>query len=79
MEIKEKYLDYLDRLRESGIPNMFGAPPYLRQKYPELSDSESRTVFAHWMQTFADRHEEKKEETTVEPRRVIVRKRKVSV
>ena len=57
MKIEEKYLEYLDNLRESGICNMYGAGPYLQGAFPELNRRESRAVLTHWMQTFGERHE----------------------
>lgn len=29
----EKYFDFLDDLRESGVTNMFGATPYLIEEF----------------------------------------------
>lgn len=50
----EKYFDYLDRLRESGVTNMYGAAPYLQQEFPELSYDRAQAVYVlrEWM----DRH-----------------------
>ncbi len=55
-EPDEYYLRYLDRLRDSGVTNMFGASRYLRMEFPELSVSQSRAILAYWMDTFAKRH-----------------------
>lgn len=41
----EKYFDYLDRLRESGVTNMYGAVPYLQQECPELSYDHAQVVY----------------------------------
>ena len=54
--IDEKYLEYLDALRESGITNMFGARPYLMNAYPKLSKDEAKEVLSYWMKTFGERH-----------------------
>lgn len=32
----QKYFDYLERLRQSGETNMYGAAPYLQEEFPEL-------------------------------------------
>lgn len=40
-----KYFEYLDRLRESGVTNMFGAVPYLQQEFPELSFNRAQAVY----------------------------------
>lgn len=54
--LKEEHLRYLDVLRESGATNMFGAAPYLREMYPELSKTEARAILVYWMETFSERH-----------------------
>ena len=48
----EEYFEYLDRLRESGVTNMFGAVPYLQAEFPELSSDRARAsqVLQLWMQ-----------------------------
>jgi len=52
-EIKnEEYYRFLDRLRESGATNMFGAAPYLQVSYPELSKEEATKVLVNWMDAF---------------------------
>lgn len=47
----KKYFDYLDRLRESGVTNMFGAVPYLQREFPELSYDHAQAVYIlrEWM------------------------------
>ena len=46
-----KYYDYLDRLRDSGEVNMYGAIPYLQREFPELAFDEAaaRKVLSAWM------------------------------
>ena len=56
MEESEKYLIYLDNLRESGETNMYGAVPYLISTFPELSKTEAKKVLLNWMETFSKRH-----------------------
>jgi hypothetical protein len=41
----KKYFDYLDRLRDSGVTNMYGATPYLQRKFPELSFDHAQAVY----------------------------------
>ena len=53
---EERYLVYLDKLREVGVTNMFGAAPYLTTEFPELDLPDARHVLGYWMQTFAIRH-----------------------
>lgn len=47
----KQYFDYLDRLRESGKTNMFGAAPYLQRTFPELADDHDRAaqILLAWM------------------------------
>ena len=52
----DKYLVFLDELRQSGRTNMFGATPYLTRQFPELSIPAARRILGHWMDTFARRH-----------------------
>jgi len=54
----DEMLGYLDVVKESCVINMFGAAPYLRDEFPELSKRESREVVAYWMKTFGERHKE---------------------
>lgn len=50
--VDDKYLSYLDDLRESGITNMYGARPYLQREFPELSDETSAEILVYWIKTF---------------------------
>jgi hypothetical protein len=47
----EKYFKYLDRLRQSGKTNMFGAVPYLQKEFPELCFQQNKAaqVLKAWM------------------------------
>lgn len=44
----EKYFDYLDDLRESGITNMWNAPTYLKRDF-NLDKKSSQLIFQEWM------------------------------
>ncbi len=46
---------YLDKLRESGETNMFGAGVYLEREF-NLSRKHARKNLMEWMKTFGDRH-----------------------
>ena len=61
MKYDEKYYDYLDGLRESGITNMFGARPFLRTEFRELSGPMATKVLGDWMKTFGQRGPKKQE------------------
>ena len=54
--VKEEHLKYLDGLRESGVTNMFGAAPYLKSAFNELTKQEARAILVYWMETFSARH-----------------------
>ena len=54
--LTEDHLLYLDRLRETGITNMFGAVPYIMVEFPDLSEEQAKQVLICWMKTFSDRH-----------------------
>jgi hypothetical protein len=47
--------EFLDALRKSGVTNMWGAGPYLRQREPEMTLKESHAVLVRWTKTFNER------------------------
>ena len=55
MNIREEFL-YLNRLRESGDTNMFGAAPYLQDEF-DLDRREARKILTEWM-SWADENPE---------------------
>lgn len=63
VELLDACLNYLDKLRESGVTNMLGAILYLQDKFPELSHEQARRVHTHWMQTFGEQQQRAKEVT----------------
>lgn len=42
---------YLTALRDSGKVNMFGATPYLQDRFG-LTRAEAKAALLHWMSTF---------------------------
>ncbi len=48
-KIMRKEFIYLNRLRESGETNMFGAAPYLEMEY-DMTRREAKQVLMDWMQ-----------------------------
>ena len=48
----EQYYKTLEAIRKSGITNMFGASPYLKEFCPELSDAEAREILCNWMTNY---------------------------
>lgn len=51
----EEHLSYLDELRASGITNMFGARPYLQERF-RLARPTASAILSYWMATFHIRH-----------------------
>lgn len=47
-EQTQKYYDFLEKLRQSGKTNMFGARPFLARKFG-LDEEESRKILSAWM------------------------------
>lgn len=50
-----EHLTYLDKLRETGATNMFGARPYLQRKFG-MPGEQAKEILLHWMRTFGERH-----------------------
>lgn len=48
MTTNNKYWLYLEKLRRSGVTNMYGATLYLERKFG-LSQKEARDTLAEWM------------------------------
>lgn len=46
-----EYWIYLEKLRRSGVTNMFGASPYLEEEF-SLSRNEARNILADWMRNY---------------------------
>jgi hypothetical protein len=47
----KEYFEYLDRLRNSGVVNMFGAGEYLRDAFG-VDKPTSHAILNAWMETF---------------------------
>ena len=47
----DEMFKFLDELRETGNTNMFGAGPYLRNDFPELTKDDSYKVLGYWIHT----------------------------
>lgn len=50
----QKYFDYLEKLRQSGATNMYGAAPYLQEEFPELryDRDKAKEILLAWIKTF---------------------------
>jgi hypothetical protein len=53
----EEYYQALEAIRESGITNMFGAAPYLKELYPELSHKLSQAILVNWIHHYDELNE----------------------
>ena len=47
---------FLDALRETGITNMYGASPFIRERFPDLNRYDANRLLCRWMETFEARH-----------------------
>ena len=55
-ETEQRMFEFLDRLRESSVTNMFGAGPYLQEQFDIESKNEANEIVLKWMKTFEQRH-----------------------
>ena len=42
---------FLDKLRDSGVVNMYGATPYLQRKF-KLEKKEAMSILKEWMDSY---------------------------
>jgi hypothetical protein len=52
---KDEHLKYLDKLRLSGVTNMFGSGRYLAKTFG-MKSGDANTIVAYWMESFEERH-----------------------
>lgn len=57
--VTDEMLEYLEKLRKSGKTNMWGAVPFLRKKFAQLSMAEAKSVLFYWMASYSERKEAK--------------------
>lgn len=59
---RQKYFAFLERLRQSGETNMYGAAPYLQEKFPELRyvPEKAQKILTEWFASFERTGEESK-------------------
>lgn len=46
-----KYWEFLERLRRSGVTNMYGAAPYIEAEFG-VSHGEATAILADWMRNY---------------------------
>ena len=49
----QEYFLFLNRLRESGVTNMWGSPAYLQREF-DLSDKDAQNTVSSWMKWVSD-------------------------
>jgi hypothetical protein len=54
--IEKEAMQYLNRLRDSGVTNMFGAAPYVQEEFG-LDRAEARRLLTLWMDNFNEEAE----------------------
>lgn len=54
---RKKYFDFLEKLRESGETNMYGAVPYLQDNFRELRYAleDAKRILLDWFKTFEEK------------------------
>lgn len=54
---RKKYFDFLEKLRESGETNMYGAVPYLQDNFRELryAPEDAKRILLDWFKTFEEK------------------------
>lgn len=53
VQAHEEKLKYLEELRQSGVTNMFGAGPYLQQRFG-MGLNEAIKLLSTWMQHYGE-------------------------
>lgn len=48
----EEYYKVLECIRRTGVCNMWGASPYLKEFCPELSTKESQDILCNWIHNY---------------------------
>jgi hypothetical protein len=49
--VEDEHLVFLDKLRASGVTNMFGATPYVARAFG-TNKKTSSAIVSYWMKTF---------------------------
>jgi hypothetical protein len=55
MTLQEEVDLFLDKLRETGAVNMFGAAPYVAKQFG-VDKREARSLVVNWMENFGKRN-----------------------
>jgi hypothetical protein len=49
----EEYYKVLEGIRRTGVCNMWGAAPYLKEFCPELSEKEAGDILCNWITNYS--------------------------
>ena len=52
---EEHVFEFLNDLRESGVTNMYGASPYIREAF-NINRYEANRLLTKWMETYSERN-----------------------
>tara|TARA_Y100001963_G_scaffold116917_1_gene162574 strand:+ start:8591 stop:8773 length:183 start_codon:yes stop_codon:yes gene_type:complete len=52
---EDRVFEFLDDLRESGVTNMYGASPYIREAF-NVTRYEANRLLSKWMETYSERN-----------------------
>lgn len=55
--ICEEWMEYyktLEGIRRTGAVNMWGAAPYLKECYPNMSEQKSKDVLLSWITNYSE-------------------------
>ena len=53
-----KYFDWIEKLRQSGVTNMYGAVPYIQDHFL-ITDEEATVLLVYWMNHYNDLFEKR--------------------
>jgi hypothetical protein len=58
MKLKNKHIKYLEKLRDSGVTNMWGAGVYLEREFVLTAD-EAKEILTAWIKSYKQKEERK--------------------
>lgn len=53
-QIEKEVFEYLNELRDSGVTNMYGAVPYIMERFPKLQKFQASALLSSWMKNFRE-------------------------
>lgn len=58
--IREEWMDYyhtLEAIRRTGVVNMWGAAPVLKECFTDLSDNLAQAILVNWIHNYSELNE----------------------